>query len=366
MLMVIQMVIELIWQPGMDFVMRCHHLANMVVTVIYLVSPSFSSAIMTGLVVEIATLLRLVQRAQGKRAHPLLAFSFFASFYLTRFFFGWRWLVDGEYVWEHIDLTPGFGPAHADFFLRFGFAALLVIHGCGLWWGGMLWGILVNTLKNERLREKAELVGMLPSLVVVLLCGATRLQIATHACLVASSVCFHKLSAGSAHPRLFAAVKALNFLSMAAATYGHLDAAGGGNAVTLVMHAGAGLVCLCCVRDWTAHDNGPGIANMLVPLTLLNTLFCAPVSKVAVLLTPSMLMMTAILDLRQRKHKIRGSDGEVEDLRRYVALTMYVFNIWAVYYACWGAHLAEESIDPTFFQFLVKFLYVKVYGMSYS
>ena len=126
-LMLVQMFVELFMQPEMDLVMFTHHVANLGVTALYLVAPTFDVVIRTGLKVEIATLLRLVQRALGNRAPPTLAFAFFMSFYLTRFFWGWRWLVDADFVWEHTDMSPYVGESLATPLLRLGFTCLLVI-----------------------------------------------------------------------------------------------------------------------------------------------------------------------------------------------------------------------------------------------
>lgn len=328
-LMLVQMVVELAAQPEMDLVMGIHHVANLGVTVLFLVAPAFDVVIRTGLKVEIPTLLRLVQRALGKRAPRALAFTFFATFYLTRFFFGWRWLVDADFVWEHTELRPYVGEALAIPLRRFGYVCLLVIHGCGLWWGGLLWGILTHTLRKDAMLPRAETFGMMPSLFVTFLVGSWPTKV-SQVLLTLTTFTFHSCPP-TGKPRLLATLKFCDLCAMVAAMFCHVAAAGGGNGRTLALHVAALGLCLVGVREWKAHANGPVVANILGPLSLFNCAFCAPYAQLFYLATPWLLAMCCIITLRKR------------GLSHYTAITMHVFNSWMVYNSCVAAQLVTGS-----------------------
>jgi len=335
-LMLFQMLFELAFQPKrtMGPVMRAHHLANLVVTIIYLLNPTFSYVIRTGLVVEIATLLRFVQLSVGKR-HALLALSsaaaFMFSFFYTRFFGGWRYLADADFLWTHVGRF-GEGTYHSDEsyepVLRVGYACLLTIHGCGLFWGGHLWTIFVTTLRNDALLPKLEAVGMLPSLVMAYFVSSPTV-LAAQCFLTASSAAFH--ACDDSRHSLLAGLKFVDIVAIVASMYANVEMAGGGGLPMLVLHLTVLVYAILSVTSWTSHPNGPYVANLLGPLSLLNCAVCAPAEQLAVLATPWLLTASVIVHLRKA------------NLQHYIALSLHCFNAWCVYNCAWSAALHAAS-----------------------
>jgi len=341
-LMIVQMVIELLCQPQMDMTMRIHHFANCYICGLFLVSPSFPMVIRTAFVVEVPTLLRMVQKALGRRAPGWLAFSFFLSFYYTRFFIGWGTLVNYDFLVEHTHLTMYLSDEAAVLALRGGYAAVLVIHACGLWWGGLLWGILVNTLRNDAKLPKLEVYSMLPSVAVACLFGPRAVAL-SQALLALTSFAYHS-SASSARPRPLAALKVADICAIVLAMYCQVRASNGDSWLPLGLHAAAAVLCLLGVRDWQANENGAHVANLLGPLSLFNCLFVAPAAQVAALITPLLLAMCALITLRNR------------GLNNYVAITMYAFNVWIVYNSCATAQLVANGGGPPIFEVARRWL----------
>jgi hypothetical protein len=121
--MAAQMVLETFLQADMTPLMVLHHAANMVITMSYLISPTFETVILTGLIVELPSLPLLINKIFGRKfpspVRNLLKLAFSLGFLYSRLVSGWMTCVEPGFIWGHSDLSkPYLSDAAADLWLR--------------------------------------------------------------------------------------------------------------------------------------------------------------------------------------------------------------------------------------------------------
>mmetsp|Transcript_14714 Transcript_14714/g.44907 ORF Transcript_14714/g.44907 Transcript_14714/m.44907 type:complete len:296 (-) Transcript_14714:191-1078(-) len=114
-----------------------------------------------------------------RRSNILLKLSFALSFMYTRFCIGGIRLADPDFVWANAGDMP-------EYLIKYGWACLLVIHGCACFWGGQLVLQLMRSMRSAAFRTKFEPLAAVPGAIVGLCCGSVPVAMVVCALAVAT------------------------------------------------------------------------------------------------------------------------------------------------------------------------------------
>ena len=322
-LMLTQMLSELALQPKMSKSMQLHHLANTVVTVLYLLWPTFDPIIRAGIVVEFATLIlschNLINAAFQPRAPgavvAALKLAFAIVFFYTRFFVGGIQLVDPIFVWEEAKAMPPTA-------IAIGFACLVCIHCCAIWWAGLVIVGFVKVGAKHVLRIAP--FASLPMTAVAASTGS--LPVVLLSCMLAAlSVIIHKRrsvqhSAVPHYVRLCAGI----LLPMAMAIGRNNDQSQLNQSMVFVTAVAHAAVAICCIRGARSKYASPfSLAGCLVSVAILDAhLLGPPPRQPTTYFTILGVLGSALWDIRRQK------------LDAHAVTVMQLFGAALVYQGC--------------------------------